>query len=231
MIHEQIQMVHHAIKVACDSSGRGNGSVRVLAVSKTRSSAEIRLAYDSGIENFGENYVQEAVQKIHELRDLPLTWHYIGGIQSNKTKDLARYFQWVHSIDRANIASRLNAARAEFRPNNPLNVCLQLNLDEEVQKSGVSARDVEELLRHTKQLTHLRVRGFMTIPKPNSDSSFIQEGFRQAAELFRKYRDIGDDNWDTLSMGMSNDFAIAVAEGATLLRLGTVLFGPRGSLQ
>jgi hypothetical protein len=224
-------MVHRAIEVACDSSGRDNGSVRVLAVSKTRSSAEIRLAYDSGIENFGENYVQEAVQKIHELRDLPLTWHYIGGIQSNKTKDLARYFQWVHSIDRANIASRLNAARAEFRPNNPLNVCLQLNLDEEVQKSGVSARDVEELLRHTKQLTHLRVRGFMTIPKPNADSSFVQEGFRQAAELFRKYRDIGDDNWDTLSMGMSNDFAIAVAEGATLLRLGTVLFGPRGSLQ
>ena len=224
-------MVHRAIKVACDSSDRDNGSVRVLAVSKTRSSAEIRLAYDSGIENFGENYVQEAVQKIHELRDLPLTWHYIGGIQSNKTKDLARYFQWVHSIDRANIASRLNAARAEFRPNNPLNVCLQLNLDEEVQKSGVSARDVEELLRHTKQLTHLRVRGFMTIPKPNSDSSFIQEGFRQAAELFRRHRDIGDDNWDTLSMGMSNDFAIAVAEGATLLRLGTVLFGPRGSLQ
>ncbi len=224
-------MVHRAIKVACDSSGRDNGSVRVLAVSKTRSSAEIRLAYDSGIENFGENYVQEAVQKIHELRDLPLTWHYIGGIQSNKTKDLARYFQWVHSIDRANIASRLNAARAEFRPNNPLNVCLQLNLDKEVQKSGVSARDVEELLRHTKQLTHLRVRGFMTIPKPNADSSFVQEGFRQAAELFRKYRDIGDDNWDTLSMGMSNDFAIAVAEGATLLRLGTVLFGPRVSLQ
>ena len=224
-------MVHRAIEVACDSSGRDNGSVRVLAVSKTRSSAEIRLAYDSGIENFGENYVQEAVQKIHELRDLPLSWHYIGGIQSNKTKDLARYFQWVHSIDRANIASRLNAARAEFRPNNPLNVCLQLNLDEEVQKSGVSARDVEELLRHTKQLTHLRVRGFMTIPKPNADSSFVQEGFRQAAELFRKYRDIGDDNWDTLSMGMSNDFAIAVAEGATLLRLGTVLFGPRVSLQ
>ena len=224
-------MVHRAIEVACNSSGRDNGSVRVLAVSKTRNSAEIRLAYDSGVENFGENYVQEAVQKIHELRDLPLTWHYIGGIQSNKTKDLARYFQWVHSIDRANIASRLNAARAEFRPNNPLNVCLQLNLDEEVQKSGVSARDVEELLRHTKQLTHLRVRGFMTIPKPNADSSFVQEGFRQAAELFRKYRDIGDDNWDTLSMGMSNDFAIAVAEGATLLRLGTVLFGPRGSLQ
>ena len=224
-------MVHRAIEVACNSSGRDNGSVRVLAVSKTRNSAEIRLAYDSGIENFGENYVQEAVQKIHELRDLPLTWHYIGGIQSNKTKDLARYFQWVHSIDRANIASRLNAARAEFRPNNPLNVCLQLNLDEEVQKSGVSARDVEELLRHTKQLTHLRVRGFMTIPKPNADSSFVQEGFRQAAELFRKYRDIGDDNWDTLSMGMSNDFAIAVAEGATLLRLGTVLFGPRVSLQ
>ena len=224
-------MVQRAIKVACDRSGRDNGSVRVLAVSKTRSSTAIRLAYDSGIENFGENYVQEAVQKIHELRDLPLTWHYIGGIQSNKTKDLARYFQWVHSIDRANIASRLNAARAEFRPNDPLNVCLQLNLDEEVQKSGVSARGVEELLQHTRQLTHLRVRGFMTIPKPNSDSSFIQEGFRQAAELFRKYRDTDDNNWDTLSMGMSNDFAIAVAEGATLLRLGTVLFGPRESLQ
>ena len=224
-------MVHRAIKVACDSSGRDNDSVRVLAVSKTRTSAEIRAAHDAGIENFGENYVQEAVQKIHELRDLPLTWHYIGGIQSNKTKDLARYFQWVHSIDRVNIASRLNAARAEFRPNNPLNVCLQLNLDEEVQKSGVSARGVEELLQHTRQLTHLRVRGFMTIPKPNSDSSFIREGFRQAAELFRKYRHVDDNNWDTLSMGMSNDFAIAVAEGATLLRLGTVLFGPRESLQ
>ena len=224
-------MGHRAIKVACDSSGRDNDSVRVLAVSKTRTSAEIRVAYDAGIENFGENYVQEAVQKIHELRDLPLTWHYIGGIQSNKTKDLARYFQWVHSIDRVNIASRLNAARAEFRPNNPLNVCLQLNLDEEVQKSGVSARGVEELLQHTRQLTHLRVRGFMTIPKPNSDSSFIREGFRQAAELFRKYRHVDDNNWDTLSMGMSNDFAIAVAEGATLLRLGTVLFGPRESLQ
>ncbi len=222
-------MVRRAIKVATASSGRDNGSVRILAVSKTRTSAEIRLAHNAGVDNFGENYVQEAVQKIHELRDLPLTWHFIGGIQSNKTKDLARHFQWVHSIDRANIASRLNAARAEFRPNDPLNVCLQLNLDDEVQKSGVSAHDAEELLQHTRQLPHLRVRGFMTIPKPRSNAPDTRNEFRRTAELFQKYRDISDDNWDTLSMGMSNDFATAVAEGATIVRLGTVLFGPRGS--
>ena len=231
MIHEQIQLVRRAIEVACASNDRDSSSVRVLAVSKTRSSAEIRLAHDSGINNFGENYVQEAIQKIHELRDLPLTWHYIGGIQSNKTKDLARYFQWVHSIDRAKIASRLNDARAECRPNDPLNVCLQLNLEGETQKSGISADDVKDLLQHTRQLPHLRVRGFMIVPKVHSESSLEQEGFRQAAALFRKYRGIGGDNWDTLSMGMSNDFATAVVEGATIVRLGTVLFGPRGSLR
>ena len=229
VIHEKIQIVHRAIEVATAGSGRDNSSVCVLAVSKTRTSAEIRLAHNAGLHNFGENYVQEAVQKIHELRDLPLTWHFIGGIQSNKTNDLARYFHWVHSIDRANIASRLDAARAEFRPDDPLNVCLQLNLDDEDQKSGVSAHDAKELLQHARQLPHLRVRGFMTIPKPRSNAPDTREGFRRTAELFQKYRDISDDNWDTLSMGMSDDFATAVAEGATIVRLGTILFGPRGS--
>ena len=231
MIHEQIQLVRRAIEAACASNDRDSTSVRVLAVSKTRSSAEIRLAHDSGINNFGENYVQEAIQKIHELRDLPLTWHYIGGIQSNKTKDLARYFQWVHSIDRAKIASRLNDARAECRPNDPLNVCLQLNLEGETQKSGISADDVKDLLQHTRQLPHLRIRGFMIVPRVHSNSLLVQEQFRYAATLFRKYRDIGGNYWDTLSMGMSNDFATAVAEGATIIRLGTVLFGPRGSVR
>ena len=231
MIHKQIQTVRCAIAVACKQSGRDTGSVKVLAVSKTRTSAEIRLAHDSGVDNFGENYVQEAAKKMGELKDLRLTWHYIGAIQSNKTKDLARYFHWVHSIDRANVASRLNDARVEFHPNDPLNVCLQINLDEEVQKSGVSVRGLEELLQQTRQLPHLRVRGLMTIPRPHTDDKLIQKGFRQAAELFHKYHIIGDNTWDTLSMGMSNDFAIAVAEGATTVRLGTALFGPRGSPQ
>ena len=231
MIHKQIQLVRRAIEEVCACSDRDSSSVRVLAVSKTRSTAEIRLAHDSGIDNFGENYVQEAIQKIRELRDLYLTWHYIGGIQSNKTKDLARYFQWVHSVDRTKIASRLNDARADCRPNDPLNVCLQLNLEGEKQKSGISANEIEDLLQHTRQLSHLRLRGFMIVPRVHSNSLLVREGFRHAATLFREYRDIGGNYWDTLSMGMSNDFANAVAEGATIIRLGTVLFGPRGSVR
>lgn len=216
-----VAKVEAAIRAAEATAGRPAGSVRLLAVSKTRTAAEVASLRGAGIEDFGENYLQEALPKIRELADQGITWHFIGAIQSNKTRDIARHFDWVHTVDRVRVADRLNAA-AQRR----LEVCLQVNVDREPQKAGVSPEETGELLARVKELDNLRARGLMAIPK-EGDGEATRASFRRLRGLFDDLAPIAGPSWDTLSMGMSGDFEVAVAEGSTLVRIGTALFGPR----
>lgn len=193
----------------------------MLAVSKTRAAAEVASLRGAGIEDFGENYLQEALPKIRELADRGITWHFIGAIQSNKTRDIARHFDWVHTVDRVRVADRLNAAA-----HRTLDVCLQVNVDREPQKAGVAPEQTGELLARVKELENLRARGLMAIPK-EGDGEATRASFRRLRGLFDDLAPIAGPSWDTLSMGMSGDFEVAVAEGSTLVRIGTALFGPR----
>lgn len=210
-----------AIRAAEARAGRPSGVVRLLAVSKTRAAAEVASLRAAGIEDFGENYLQEALPKIRELAGQGITWHFIGAIQSNKTRDIARHFHWVHTVDRARVADRLNAAA-----HRTLDVCLQVNVDAEPQKAGVAPEETGELLARVKELDNLRPRGLMAIPK-EGDGEATRESFRRLRRLFDDLAPIAGTSWDTLSMGMSGDFEVAVAEGSTLVRIGTALFGPR----
>lgn len=191
----------------------------MVAVSKARNAAEIRAAYDGRQRHFGENYLQDAVPKMTALTDLDIVWHFIGAIQSNKTRDIARYFQWVHTVDRAKIANRLNAATER-----PLDVCIQVNVDAEPQKAGVSPGELPDLVARFRELPRLRLRGLMTIPRADGDR---RASFRRLKSLFDDLADEAGEHWDSLSMGMSDDFEIAIEEGATLVRIGTAIFGPR----
>ncbi|MDE0008246.1 MAG: YggS family pyridoxal phosphate-dependent enzyme [Gammaproteobacteria bacterium] len=213
--------VEAAIRAAEARAGRPSGVVRLLAVSKTRAAAEVASLRGAGIEDFGENYLQEALPKIRELAGQGITWHFIGAIQSNKTRDIARHFHWVHTVDRARVADRLNAAA-----HRTLDVCLQVNVDAEPQKAGVAPEEMGELLARVKELDNLRPRGLMAIPK-EGDGEATRESFRRLRRLFDDLAPIAGPSWDTLSMGMSGDFEVAVAEGSTLVRIGTALFGPR----
>ncbi|MXY51097.1 MAG: YggS family pyridoxal phosphate-dependent enzyme [Gammaproteobacteria bacterium] len=213
--------VEAAIRAAEARAGRPSGVVRLLAVSKTRAAAEVASLRAAGIEDFGENYLQEALPKIRELAGQGITWHFIGAIQSNKTRDIARHFHWVHTVDRARVADRLNAAA-----HRTLDVCLQVNVDAEPQKAGVAPEETGELLARVKELDNLRPRGLMAIPK-EGDGEATRESFRRLRRLFDDLAPIAGTSWDTLSMGMSGDFEVAVAEGSTLVRIGTALFGPR----
>lgn len=195
--------------------------VRLVAVSKTRSAAEVEAAHRGGLTDFGENYVSEALNKIAALEHLGLVWHFIGAIQSNKTRDIASRFQWVHTVDRPRIATRLDAAAARA-----LDVCIQVNIDAEPQKAGVAPADAAALAAHIGDLPRLRLRGLMTIPRADGDA---RDAFRRARQLFEALRPRAGAHWDTLSMGMSGDFAAAIEEGATIVRIGTAIFGPRNS--
>jgi hypothetical protein len=205
--------------------------VRLLAVSKQQPAAAIREAHRAGLNEFGENYLQEAVQKMNDLADLPLSWHFIGPLQSNKTRDVAERFDWLHSLDRLKIARRLSAQRPAHLP--PLNVCLQVNIDGETSKSGVSPQQVAELAGSVVQLPGLKLRGLMAIPRPASGpapggENGLESAFDQMARLFRQLQQqFPDQPVDTLSMGMSADLEQAVAAGSTLVRIGTDIFGPR----
>jgi PLP dependent protein len=198
--------------------------VTLCAVSKAQPAAAMRAAYDAGQTVFGENYLQEALQKQAELTDCAIAWHFIGPIQSNKTQQIARHFDWVHSVDRLKIAQRLSDARPSELP--PLNICLQVNISEEASKSGASGQDLLELALNIKQLPHLQLRGLMAIPAPCSDVDQQRDQFRQVRALFEQLNGHGLQ-LDTLSIGMSGDFAAAIAEGATLVRIGTAIFGAR----
>ncbi len=200
------------------------GSVNLLAVSKKNSADNIREAAKNGIVNFGENYLQEACEKIEALNSLSLIWHFIGPIQSNKTLKIATNFDWVQSIDREKIAARLNEHRQEHRT--PLKVCVQINLSNENSKSGVSLEKAEELCLTVNNLANLELRGIMSIPAPELDFQKQRANF---AELKNKFLELQKKfpSMDTLSMGMSSDFKAAIAEGSTMIRLGSALFGPR----
>ena len=191
----------------------------MIAVSKARSAAEVRAAYEAGQRDFGENYLQEAAAKMTALSELDIVWHFIGAIQSNKTRDIARRFQWVHTVDRARIASRLDGAAQR-----PLDICVQVNIDAEPQKAGVAPSDLSSLVTHIRGLPRLRLRGLMAIPRADGDH---RASFRALRSLFDAHADAAGDHWDSLSMGMSDDFEVAIEEGATMVRIGTAIFGPR----
>lgn len=221
-----LQDTLHQLEQLQEKYGREPGSVALLAVSKTKPVTAIREAMAVGQRDFGENYVDEAVAKIDELRkeSSSCCWHYIGQIQSNKTRLIANYFDWVHGIDRAKIATRLSQQRDAGLP--PLNCCIQLNLDREASKAGVQPHELPELCRHFSGLANLRLRGLMCIPAPRTELEEQRELFRQvASELHTLQAEFPD--LDTLSMGMSADIEAAVAEGSTMVRVGTAIFGAR----
>ena len=223
-IAQNLAQVHAHIEAACQASGRPAGSVQLLAVSKTWGPDAVRAAHAAGQADFGENYIQEAVDKINALRDLPLVWHCIGPIQSNKTRLVAEHFDWVHSIDRLKIAQRLSEQRPAHLP--PLQVCIQVNVDGGANKSGVSPQELPELAQAVSALPRLQLRGLMTIPEPAETEVQMRAVHRQAKALFDALRAQGLP-LDTLSMGMSADMGAAIAEGSTMVRVGTAIFGQR----
>jgi len=209
---------------ACQRHGRDPLSVRLLAVSKTRPAATIRAAAALGHRHFGENYVDEAIAKGAELTDLPLTWHFIGPVQSNKTLLIARHFDWVESVDRLKIVRRLATQRPADRP--PLNVLIQVNLDQEAQKAGCTPQAIDQLADAIAAQDRLALRGLMAIPAPRDSYDEQRRSFARLHGLYEKL--LGHDGpIDTLSAGMSNDLEAAIAEGSTEIRIGTDLFGPR----
>ena len=224
IIATNLQAVTARIAAAACSVQRPAQVVSLLAVSKTIGAAQIRECALAGQGAFGENYLQEALDKISALRDLALEWHFIGPIQSNKTRAIAENFQWVHSVERERVAQRLNAARPAHLP--PLNVCIQVNVSGEASKSGIAPGEETALAQAIRLLPRLRLRGLMTIPEPSPDSAVHRQRFALLHSLQDALIAQGYD-LDTLSMGMSDDLEDAIAEGATLVRVGTAIFGQR----
>ena len=220
-IAENSATVLERIAAASRTAGRDPATVGLLAVSKTKPAAALREAAGAGLRDFGENYLQEALDKQLELADLPLVWHFIGPIQSNKTRAIASHFDWVHSVDRLKIAQRL----AEQRPpeRGPLNICLQVNVSGEASKSGCHPDELPALATAVSQLPNLRLRGLMAIPEPTDDPASQRAAFARLRTLSEAL----NLSLDTLSMGMSQDLEAAIAEGATWVRVGTALFGAR----
>lgn len=223
-IADNIARVRAQIEAACHAAGRKSSSVQLLAVSKTWGAEAVRQAHAAGQTAFGENYIQEAVDKITALHDLPLEWHCIGPIQSNKTRLVAEHFDWVHSVDRIKIAQRLSEQRPVGLP--PLQVCIQVNVDGGENKSGVSPEELPALAQAVNALPRLQLRGLMTIPEPAETKAQMRAVHAQARALFEALRQQGLP-LDTLSMGMSADMAAAIAEGSTMVRVGTAIFGQR----
>ena len=229
MIADNLQQVHERVAAACTQSTRPVQSVTLLVVSKTFDAAAVREAVAAGEHRFGENYVLEGVEKIAALADLraQLEWHLIGPLQSNKTRIVAEQFDWVHSVDRLKIAQRLSEQRPAHLP--PLQVCLQVNISGEASKSGVRPADVADIARAVAMLPQLTLRGLMAIPEPSADLAAQRAPHRALRELLARLRAGGLTELDTLSMGMSADLEAAIAEGATLVRVGSAIFGARGA--
>ncbi|RFS36055.1 YggS family pyridoxal phosphate-dependent enzyme [Acinetobacter sp. SWAC5] len=216
------EQVLEQINQACLKAGRAGESVQLLAVSKTHPSEMLREMYATGQRAFGENYLQESLDKIEALKDLEIEWHFIGHVQRNKTKHLASSFAWVHGVDRLIIAERLSSQREATQA--PLNICLQVNIDAQDTKDGCQPNEVADLVAQISLLPNLRLRGLMVIPAPNNPQAFVD-----AKALFEqvKAQHAKPEDWDTLSMGMSGDMTDAIAAGSTMVRVGTALFGAR----
>lgn len=217
----------HNIQQQIASTARSSQTVQILAVSKGQTREAILQAYAAGIRDFGESYLQEALPKIASLATLPLTWHFLGPIQSNKTKAIAAHFSWVHSVSRLQIAERLNQQRPLTLP--PLNICIQINLDGEATKSGIQPTEALALAQSIQQLPHLKLRGLMCIPQKISATTKQYDIFLQLYYLQQQLNQQLELSLDTLSMGMSDDFTIALQAGSTLIRLGQAIFGQRPS--
>ncbi len=224
-----LEAVRRHIQESGRKYARVPGSVQLLAVSKTHGIAAVRSAYEAGQRHFAENYLQEALAKMDALAELPLTWHFIGPIQSNKTRALAERFDWVHTVDRAKIAARLNEQRPADKA--PLNVLLQVNVSAEPGKAGVALTDLPTLAAAVAALPRLRLRGLMAIPAPTGDFDEQRKAFRLMAQARAQLQALGHADCQELSMGMSQDVEAAIAEGATMVRIGTDIFGPRQSRQ
>jgi pyridoxal phosphate enzyme (YggS family) len=236
-LEQRLHDVAARVRAAELQFGREPGSVKILPVSKTRPAEEIAAVADLAIAGmglaFGENYVQEAIDKIETLAERNLQWHFIGPIQSNKTALIAERFAWVHSVDRMKIAQRLNDQRPRNMP--PLNICLQVNISAEASKSGIMLNELPTLAGQVAQLPRLRLRGLMAIPAASTDPAVQRAAFAAVHEAFNRLKKSQDSqeypeawrDWDTLSMGMSGDLEMAIAEGATIVRIGTDIFGPR----
>jgi len=222
---ENLHFLNQRIREAERRFHRPANSVRLLAVSKAQNASLIRCAYESGQVAFAENYLQEAIEKQIVLKDCHIEWHFIGNIQSNKTRRIAESFDWVHSISRLSVAKRLNDQRLSTSPR--LNICIEVNISNETTKTGVLPEKVLDIAMQLTQLSRLRLRGLMSIPA-------LQNNFSDQVRLFKKLYDLQNNIikkgifLDTLSMGMSQDFEAAIAAGSTMIRLGTAIFGPRG---
>lgn len=227
-IADNLQRVHERIARACEAAHRPVNEVTLLAVSKTFGPEAVREAFAAGQSAFGENYIQEAVEKMALLRELPLQWHCIGPIQSNKTRLVAAHFDWAHTVDRLKTAQRLSQQRPDGMA--PLQVCIQVNIDGGPAKSGVAPQDVLALARDVAQLPRLALRGLMTIPEPAADFAGQKAVHMKAKALFDDLRESGLA-LDTLSMGMTADLEAAIAAGSTMVRVGTAIFGGRPAKQ
>lgn len=226
LIAENIAAIRARIRSAETISARQNGSVALMAVSKTRSAAEIAAAAAAGAIDIGENYLQEALDKQAQLSSLALCWHFIGPIQSNKTRAIAEQFDWVHSVDRLKIARRLSEQRPPALP--PLQICLQVNINAEDSKSGLLPSELVDVAAEVTTLPGLSLRGLMAIPRQTDDPAVQRSNFAQVRSLFKTLQvRLPDQPLDTLSMGMSADMEAAIMEGATIVRIGSDIFGPR----
>ena len=223
MKSENIQKIILDIKENCNLSKRSVEDVILIGASKSQTIEKIIVAYEEGIKNFGENYLQEAEEKISKL-DQDIIWHFIGSIQSRKAKRIAEMFDWVHTIDSFKVAEKLNASRPKSK--GALNACLQLNIDDEESKSGLKIENLEEIIQKIEALENLKIRGLMVIPKPRDSKEEQRKVFRKVKKIYDSLIRQGH-NFDTLSMGMTSDYGVAIQEGATMIRIGTGIFGPR----
>ena len=222
-VSKRLDILHNQVLQACNAADRNPTDINILAVTKTQPSSSIASALSSGQKHFGENYLQESLSKILALPSA--TWHFIGAIQSNKTKNIAENFDWVHSIASLKVARRLNEQRPAHL--NPMKVMIQINVSNERNKSGVAIAETLKLAADIVALPNLSLQGFMAIPEPSNSFEQQRQPFRQAREIRDNIADILDIQLPHLSMGMSKDFAAAIIEGATWIRIGTAIFGPR----
>ena len=224
LLSDNIANLRQRVRLGAQKSQRGDSDILLLAVSKTRPAEDIRAAYNCGLREFGESYLQEALQKMAALEDLDLTWHFIGPIQSNKTRPIAEHFDWVHSVGRSKIARRLNEQRPDGLA--PLQVCLQVNISGEDTKSGAALEELPQLVRDILTLPRLKLRGLMAIPAATDNVQLQRQSFVRLRTALEQLQAIAP-GMDTLSMGMSGDMDAAIAEGATIVRVGTAIFGDR----
>ncbi|AMQ93535.1 hypothetical protein ACT75_02875 [Aggregatibacter actinomycetemcomitans] len=227
-IRRNLQLVQQKITQICQMVGSSPSAVTLLAVSKTKPVEDILTAYEAGQEAFGENYVQEGVEKIQfcQQHNINLEWHFIGPLQSNKTRLVAEYFDWMQALDRAKIADRLNEQRSPHKA--PLNVLIQVNISNEASKSGIQPCEILDLAKHLENLPHLCLRGLMAIPEPTNDVTRQEQVFYQMRVLFEQLQQaLPNAQIDTLSMGMTDDMQMAIKCGSTMVRVGTAIFGKR----